>query len=93
MGTFLRSSLFSKGGGDWNALSRVHFIAVLRVVLLLEAIDIILHHHLVLHLGSLLQVLILVVLLPPLELRSRTVRSHLLLLHHLNRRVMYASQG
>ena len=96
LSSFLRSSLLGKGVADLHGLSHVNFVPVLSIVLLLEAVDVVGHHHFVLLLSCRIQVLILVlVLLLSVHLvsRSHTVRSHLLLLHHLNRRVMYASQG
>ena len=88
LGPLLRGSLLGKRVADLHVRHGHIFLAVLLVVLLLEPVHVVGHHLLLVHL-----VLVLVLLLgrAPVVLSSCTLRSHLLLLHHLTNTLATAS--
>lgn len=78
LGPLFGLALLSKSAADHHLACGHSFVAILGIIHLLEAINVVGHHWLMLH------ILVVLLLRAPIVLRSRTLRSHWLLLHHLH---------
>lgn len=78
LGPLLRLALLGKGAAHHHLACGHAFVAILGIIHLLQAINIVGHHWLMLH------IFVVLLLRAPILLRSRTLLSHWLLLHHLH---------